>query len=224
LKRQTNGWAVAGTYIVSLLTILFLAGSADSQNKQTKIDKPYGTRDIMSPGLAVIEYYNPEMNRAFAYQGDIFIQKEYAPGALRDNVFLVKAYDDNQVYEVSLSDIDRFEIRCQICGDPNYCCSEMNITLRDGGTMRGELYCEGSFKAESEANDDLELKPWTEFGVKTDRGIVKLRQQSGVRMSDSELDKNLNCGYCNSHFGRIVACTMEWSSEYKKTLKRIGDK
>jgi hypothetical protein len=185
------------------------------------ITKPYGDRDIASPGKAIIEYYNPQMNKAFAYEGDIFIHKEYAPGALRDNVFLVKAYDDNQIYEISLHDIDRFEVRCQVCTDQIYCCSDLEIILRDGGTMRGELYSDGPFAADSTNDANLETKPYTEFGLKTERGIVKLIQQSGVRMANPDLNANLNCGFCNSHFGRIVACTMEWSQEYKRKQKLL---
>lgn len=211
-------------FMSAMIVSLLFPHAVLPQEKGTVIDKPYGGRDIVSPGQAVIEYYNPDVNKAFAYQGDIFIQKEYAPGALRDNVFLVRAYDDNQTYEVSLNDIDRFEIRCQVRGNPGYCCSEMNITMRDGKVMRGELYSGSPFMADSTENEDLEAKPWTEFGLKTGRGIIKLRQQSGIRMKDHNLNGNLNCGFCNSRFGRIVSCTMEWSSEYKQKLKRLNDK
>ncbi len=185
------------------------------------ISKPYGDRDLKSPGRAVIEYYNPELEKAFVYEGDIFIQKEYAPGALRDNVFLVRAYDDNQIYEVSLNDIDRFEARCQICIKPPYCCSDLTIILRDGGKMRGELYCEGSFSVDTVLNGKFLVKPWTEFALKTKRGIVKLRQQSGMKKIDPDLNENLNCAFCNAYFGRIVSCTMKWSSEYKKKLRKL---
>jgi len=208
-----------GAAILSAL----LAVSAPAGQKQDNIviSKPYGDRDINSPGKAIIEYYNPQLNKAFTYEGDIFIQKEYAPGALRDNIFLVRAYDDNQIYEVSLYDIDRFEIHCQVKTDPVYCYSDMNVTLRDGGTMSGELYPEGAFTANSGDNAELETKPQIEIGLKTERGIVKLIQQSAVRMTDSDLNQNLNCGFCNSHFGRIVSCTMEWSDEYKHKQKLL---
>jgi hypothetical protein len=208
---------------VPLASILF-SDAAFCGDTNTKIVKPYGDRDIESPGRAVIEYYNSDVGKAFVYQGDIFIQREYAPGALRDNVFLVKAHDDNLTYEVSLDDIDRFEARCQIRPRPEYCFSDITVTLKNGGTMEGELFCEGIFRADSAQNDGLQRKPWIEFGLKTDRGVIKLRQQTGVKWADSELDRNLNCAFCNSRFGRIVSCTMEWSSEYKNKLKRLRDR
>jgi hypothetical protein len=185
------------------------------------IRKPYGERDIDSPGRAIIEYYNPDKKRTFIYEGNAFIQKEHVPGALRDNVFLVRAYDDGLTYEVSLTDIDRFETRCKICADPLNCCSDLTINLRDGGILEGELYLDGLFTTDSLQNEDLQVKPWAEFGIKTERGIVKLRQQSGIRWKDPKINESLNCAFCNAHFGRIVSFTMEWSSEYKKKLKKF---
>jgi hypothetical protein len=223
MKLKNSRKTIILSSAVLLLSVFSVESSLYGGTKVT-IVKPYGDRDIKSPGRAVIEYYNPDVGKAFVYQGDLFIQREYAPGALRDNVFLVKAFDDNLTYEVSLADIDRFEIRCQICSEPAYCCSDITVTLKDGGTMEGELYCEGSFDVDSTQNEDLQSKPWIEFGLKTDRGVIKLRQQSGVKWIDSDLKRNLNCAFCNSHFGRIVSCTMEWSSEYKNKLKRLRDK
>ncbi|MEE9554151.1 MAG: hypothetical protein V3W18_07605 [candidate division Zixibacteria bacterium] len=224
MKRSRGYQKLIAGFVFSIFILAIFAESVVPGEKDIVIKKPYGDRNITSPGRAVIEYYNPEKAKAFSYEGDIFIQKEYAPGALRDNVFLVRAYDDDMTYEISLSDIDRFEVRCQICDDPVYCCSDLTIILRDGGTMKGELYSDGPFGVDTVQNANLEMKPPTEFGVKTKRGIVKLRQQSGVRMTNPELNEKLNCAFCSSHFGRIVSCTMEWSSEYKRKLKKHRNK
>lgn len=221
MKRSGKYRKLIIGFVSSVFVLAIFAETVMPGEKRIVINKPYGDRNITSPGRAIIEFYNPEKGKAFAYVGDIFIQKEYAPGALRDNVFLVRAYDDDMTYEVAISDIDRFEIRCQICVDPTYCCSDLTITLRDGGIMRGELYSDRSFGIDTVQSANLETKPWTEFGLKTERGIVKIRQQSGIRMTNPELNEKLNCAFCNSHFGRIVSCTMEWSKEYKKKLKKL---
>ncbi|MCP4631425.1 MAG: hypothetical protein GY855_00755 [candidate division Zixibacteria bacterium] len=96
---------------VSVFIINFGFGCREVRSAQVEL-RPYNEREIMTIGKAIVEYYNSHRQKTSFFYGDICIQREYSSrGTEHDNAFRIESIEDGTVYEISLSDINSYEVK-----------------------------------------------------------------------------------------------------------------
>jgi len=99
--------------LLTFLIFIIVFGFSCKTAKYNQITlKPYNDKEILTIGTAIVEYYNSHKQKMYFFYGDVCIQQDYSSrGTEHNNAFRIESMEDGNIYEVSLSEINSYEVK-----------------------------------------------------------------------------------------------------------------